>query len=68
MYIKNVHRIKRKTIDKYYTIQSVVDKCMEFIQDKINIGEDDLCIEPSAGNGAFIEGIKALLKNMNFMI
>ena len=58
--------LKRKTIDKYYTIQSVVDKCMEFIQDKINIGEDDLCIEPSAGNGAFIQGIKSLFRRYEF--
>ena len=58
--------LKRKTIDKYYTSQNIVNKCIVFIKQYININEDDLCIEPSAGNGAFINGIKSLFKNYKF--
>ena len=55
--------LKRKTIDKYYTSPSIVNECIKLIKENINIQENDLCIEPSAGNGAFINGIKSLFKN-----
>ena len=58
--------LKRKTTDKYYTSESTVNKCIDLIKGKINIQENDLCIEPSAGNGAFINGIKSLFKNYKF--
>jgi 16S rRNA A1518/A1519 N6-dimethyltransferase RsmA/KsgA/DIM1 with predicted DNA glycosylase/AP lyase activity len=32
----------------------------------INISKDDLIIEPSAGNGSFIENIKKITKNYKF--
>jgi len=52
--------LKRNTIDKYYTSTKCVETCIELIKKNINIDNDDLCIEPSAGNGAFIQGIKSL--------
>ena len=55
--------LKRKPIDKYYTCQNAVNKCIELIRKYIDIQEDDLCIEPSAGNGSFINGIKSIFKN-----
>ena len=58
--------LKRKTTDKFYTSSSVVNKCIQLINEKINIQQNDLCIEPSAGNGSFIEGIKSLSKNYEF--
>ena len=58
--------LKRKTTDKFYTSSSVVNKCIQLINEKINIQQRDLCIEPSAGNGSFIEGIKSLSKNYEF--
>ena len=58
--------LKRKTIDKFYTSPIIVNKCINFIKQKINVQEDDLCIEPSAGNGSFINGIKSLFKNYKF--
>ena len=58
--------LKRKTIDKYYTSKSTVNKCIDLIKEKINIRENDLCIEPSAGDGAFINGIKSLFENYKF--
>ena len=58
--------LKRKTSDKYYTSQYVVDICINLVKENIDIHENNLCIEPSAGNGAFINGIKSLFKNYIF--
>lgn len=58
--------LKRDTIDKYYTNPEIVVDCKVHIQKYINIGENDLIIEPSAGNGSFIKIIKELSKNYKF--
>ena len=58
--------LKRKTIDKFYTSPIIVKECINLIKQNINIYEDDLCIEPSAGNGSFINGIKSLFKTYKF--
>lgn len=61
-----VKGLKRNTIDKYYTKINIVERCIDAIKRNINILEDDLIIEPSAGNGAFIESIKTINKNHKF--
>jgi predicted RNA methylase len=66
MKMKQSKGLKRNTIDKYYTKKCVVDDCIGYIKEHIDINEDDLIIEPSAGNGSFIEGIKSLSKNYRF--
>jgi predicted RNA methylase len=58
--------LKRNTIDKYYTKQDVVKQCIELVKKHIEISNDDLIIEPSAGNGSFIENIKMLSNNYKF--
>lgn len=58
--------LKRNTIDKYYTKLNIVDQCIKLVKQHINISNDDLIIEPSAGNGSFIEGIKTLSTNYKF--
>ena len=58
--------LTRRTIDKYYTSSSVVEQCMERITKYIDISSDDLCIEPSAGNGSFIKYIKTVFTNYKF--
>ena len=59
--------LKRDTIDKYYTKQSIVDLCIYHISNYINIdAQNDLIIEPSAGSGAFIPGIKSLSSKFLF--
>ena len=59
--------LQRDTIDKYYTKPFVVDLCINYIKENLNISfNHDLIIEPSAGNGAFIQGIKTLSKNHLF--
>lgn len=58
--------LKRNTIDKYYTKPSVVKQCIKLIKKHINISNNDLIIEPSAGNGSFIENIKNISTNYKF--
>lgn len=58
--------LKRKQLDKFYTSDFIVDKCIDLIKKQINIEEDDICIEPSAGNGSFINGIKSVFKQHKF--
>ena len=58
--------LRRNTIDKYYTNPETVKLCIEYIDKYIYMDDCDLIIEPSAGNGAFIEGIKSLTYNRLF--
>jgi hypothetical protein len=59
--------LKRNTIDKFYTKLTVVNLCITYIKQNLQINKkDDLIIEPSAGNGAFISNIKSLSNNYKF--
>lgn len=58
--------LKRDVIDKFYTKNSVVDDCLKYVKKYINITNEDLVIEPSAGGGAFISSIKSLTNNYLF--
>jgi len=58
--------LKRNTIDKYYTKTDVVQLCIDFIKTHLNIQKTDLIIEPSAGDGSFINDIKELTDNYMF--
>lgn len=58
--------LKRNTIDKYYTKKNIVEECISLIKDNIDISNKDLIIEPSAGNGSFIDFIMSLSKNYLF--
>jgi predicted RNA methylase len=64
--MKQTKGLQRNTIDKYYTNPTTVNLCIEFIKNNIVIDDNDLIIEPSAGNGAFIAGIKSLVYNTLF--
>ena len=66
MATKQTKGLKRNTIDKYYTKPDIVDMCLSLVKTHITIGTTDLIIEPSAGNGAFISGIKSLTNNHKF--
>ena len=52
--------LQRDVIDKYYTCHSVVEKCMKLLLTNVKIKENDLVVEPSAGNGSFISSIESL--------
>ena len=56
----------RNKLDKYYTSASTVDLCMKLFHAKVLPDSDDLIIEPSAGNGAFINAIKQITSNYRF--
>ena len=58
--------LKRNIIDKYYTKDIIVEKCIDLIKNNIIISKDDLIIEPSSGNGAFIHLIKTISNNYKF--
>ena len=64
---KQLSGLKRNTIDKFYTKESVVELCVTNLKKNVNITKDDLIIEPSAGNGAFIDTIKTLSNNSIFL-
>ena len=66
MEAKQTKGLKRNTIDKYYTKDIVAESCLNFFKKYIEINRDDLIIEPSAGNGSFINGIKSLTSNFRF--
>jgi predicted RNA methylase len=66
MDIKQKKGLNRNTIDKYYTKDTIVDVCINFIKKYMELDKNDLIIEPSAGNGSFIKGIKSLTNNFIF--
>ena len=66
MTTKQIKGLKRNTIDKYYTKEIIVDLCIDYIKQHIQINSNDVIIEPSAGNGVFITGIKSLTNNYKF--
>jgi predicted RNA methylase len=66
MDIKQKKGLNRNTIDKYYTKDNIVDVCINFIKKYMELDKNDLIIEPSAGNGSFIKGIKSLTNNFIF--
>jgi len=65
--IEQTSGLNRDIVDKFYTKDVVVKFCLKEIQCHLNINKKtDHIIEPSAGNGAFINGIKTLCNNYNF--
>jgi 16S rRNA A1518/A1519 N6-dimethyltransferase RsmA/KsgA/DIM1 with predicted DNA glycosylase/AP lyase activity len=59
--------LNRNIIDKYYTKKEIVELCINKIKENIKINKKDLIIEPSVGNGAFINNIKELSNNYIFI-
>jgi hypothetical protein len=55
--------LNRNTVDKYYTKKTTVDLCVSLLQ---HISERDTIIEPSAGDGAFIQQLLKLSNNCLF--
>ena len=54
------------SLDKFYTNRDIVNLCYDVIKTHIDIDKNDLIIEPSAGNGSFINIIKKLSNNYKF--
>jgi hypothetical protein len=58
--------LTRNSIDKFYTNDDAVKLCMLYVKKYLIIDENDTIIEPSAGNGAFINEIKNITQNYKF--
>jgi len=58
--------LKRDVIDKFYTKKEVAMYCINLFKQHMGPNNNDLIIEPSAGNGAFIDAIKSLKCNYEF--
>ena len=58
--------LSRSTIDKFYTNPLVAEECLKIFKKYVPLKKDDLILEPSAGNGSFIKGIKTLTNNYKF--
>lgn len=58
---KSVIRSRRNiNLDKFYTKSSVAELCVSAFIANITIREQDLIVEPSAGNGSFIQPLKRI--------
>lgn len=57
---------KHLNLDKFYTNKDIVGVCYDAIKTHLDIDKKELIIEPSAGNGAFINIIKKLSNNYIF--
>jgi len=53
-------------LDKFYTSPSIAELCCDLVQKHISIGQNDVCIEPSAGNGSFIKPLKKIFSKCYF--
>jgi hypothetical protein len=59
--------LNRISTDKFYTKPSIVSLCILEFKRKIKVSKtQDLIIEPSSGNGAFISSIQTLCNNREF--
>lgn len=67
----NVTGLKRNSgsicIDKFYTKPDVAKICIDRIISATAINSNDTILEPSAGNGVFIDPIKKITKNAVFI-
>lgn len=52
-----VKTVRKEGLDKFYTIPKISKKCINTLEDYYQWAEWDLVIEPSAGNGSFLQRI-----------
>ena len=56
---KTVNKIREEGLDKFYTIPSYSKKCIDKVFELYDINKFNLIIEPSAGNGSFLNQINS---------
>jgi hypothetical protein len=56
---KQTEIIRKEGLDKFYTLPIYSKKCIDKVCELYNIEEWDLIIEPSAGNGSFLNQISS---------
>jgi len=59
---KTAKKIREGGMDKFYTIPSVSERCLDKVGELYNWDEYDLIVEPSAGNGSFLKQIPTTKK------
>jgi hypothetical protein len=52
-----VKTVRKEGLDKFYTIPKISEKCINTLENYYQWTEWDLVIEPSAGNGSFLQRI-----------
>lgn len=55
----NTKLVRKEGLDKFYTIPSYSKKCIEKVFELYDISKWDLIVEPSAGNGSFLNQIQS---------
>ena len=55
---------KNNLLDKFYTKAEVAERLMEQVDNHINFNSEEWFIEPSAGNGIWIDSYKSLYEDM----
>lgn len=55
-------QVREMGLDKFYTIPEISNKCLEIIGNKYDWNIWDLVVEPSAGNGSFLNKIPTTKK------
>lgn len=60
MDIRKASETRIEGLDKFYTIEPVVNFCIELLSIRYDWGAWDLIVEPSAGNGSFLTKIPVL--------
>ena len=58
----------RGTTDKYYTSSNCANLCINTFKENILVTNNDILIEPSAGDGVFIELLKSLSQSVFYDI
>lgn len=57
--MNNVKKIREEGLDKFYTIPTYSKKCIDKVFELYDINKFELIIEPSAGNGSFLNQINS---------
>jgi len=59
---RDVNNVREEGLDKFYTIPTYSKKCIDKVVELYDITKWDLIIEPSAGNGSFLNQIPSINK------
>ena len=52
-----VKHVREEGLDKFYTIPTIAKQCIDKVDELCDIAKYDLIVEPSAGNGSFLNQI-----------
>jgi len=52
-----VKNVREEGLDKFYTIPTIAKQCIDKVDELCDIAKYDLIVEPSAGNGSFLNQI-----------